>query len=329
MNTKFPATALIPAPAPALPAALAAKLEEHAHAARGALAPETERAMRKASAAFTGWAASRALEPPLPATPGTVAAYVDHMAAHGWAPASIRQAAWAIGAMHRAAGVEDPTKAEVVRLALKRMGKALGTRQRQAAPIGEYELRRIMETAGTRLADQRNLALLLTMRDLLARRSEVVALDVADVAYDRDGSATVLIRRSKTDQLAEGAELYLSARAVAALRRWLAAAGISEGAAFRAVNKGGRVGERLQPDQVARIVKRMAERAGLKPEVVARVSGHSCRVGMAQDLVAGGADLAGVMQAGRWKSPMMPARYTARLEAKRGAVAQLYQRQSG
>ncbi len=52
------------------------------------------------------------------------------------------------------------------------------------------------------------------------------------------------------------------------------------------------------------------------------MSGHSCRVGMAQDLVASGADMAGVMQAGRWKSPQMPARYSARLEAKRGAVAQ-------
>ena len=45
---------------------------------------------------------------------------------------------------------------------------------------------------------------------------------------------------------------------------------------------------------------------------------------MAQDLVAGGADLAAVMQAGRWKSPTMPARYAERLLAKRGAVASHY-----
>lgn len=77
------------------------------------------------------------------------------------------------------------------------------------------------------------------------------------------------------------------------------------------------------------MLKRLARKAGLKPEVVERVSGHSCRVGMAQDLVADGADLAGVMQAGRWKSPTMPARYTARLEAKRGAVARLHMRKGG
>ena len=78
---------------------------------------------------------------------------------------------------------------------------------------------------------------------------------------------------------------------------------------------------------LARIVKRMAERAGMALETVERVSGHSCRVGMAQDLVASGEDVAGVMQAGRWKSPLMRARYSARLQAKRGAVARLYERQ--
>jgi len=65
----------------------------------------------------------------------------------------------------------------------------------------------------------------------------------------------------------------------------------------------------------------MAERAGIDATLI---SGHSARVGMAQDLVAHGAELAAVMQAGRWKSPTMPARYAERLSAGRGAVAQYY-----
>ncbi len=74
---------------------------------------------------------------------------------------------------------------------------------------------------------------------------------------------------------------------------------------------------------MARIIKRLARKAGLPDAAIARMSGHSCRVGMAQDLVAAGADVAGLMQAGRWKSMQMPARYSERLEAKRGVVAQL------
>jgi integrase len=164
------------------------------------------------------------------------------------------------------------------------------------------------------------LALILLMRDLLARRSEAVALNVADVSYDPDGSGTVLIRRSKTDQTGQGRELYVSPQAIAQLRRWLEITAIVEGPIFRAVNKAGRPGPRLQAAEVARIIKRMARKAGLAAEAM---SGHSCRVGMAQDLVAAGADVAGLMQAGRWKSMQMPARYSERLEAKRGVVAQL------
>jgi hypothetical protein len=113
---------------PALvPLELVTRLEAHAHAARGTLAPETERALRRGSAAFTGWTASQDLTP-LPALPAVVSAYVDHLATSGRAAASIRQAMWAIGAMHQAIGAEEPTKAEVVRLALKRMARASGAR---------------------------------------------------------------------------------------------------------------------------------------------------------------------------------------------------------
>ena len=45
--------------------------------------------------------------------------------------------------------------------------------------------------------------------------------------------------------------------------------------------------------------------------------------------MAGGADLPEVMQAGRWKSPTMPARYAERLLAGRGAVARYYEKRGG
>jgi hypothetical protein len=64
-----------------------------------------------------------------------VAAYVDALTRLGRKPASIRQAVWAIATLHLAAALADPSKAEVVRLALKRMARTLGTRQRQAAPL--------------------------------------------------------------------------------------------------------------------------------------------------------------------------------------------------
>ena len=54
-------------------------------------------------------------------------------------------------------------------------------------------------------------------------------------------------------------------------------------------------------------------------------TGHSGRVGMAQDLARSGVELPELMTAGRWKSSRMPARYTERQAAGRGAVARYYQ----
>jgi site-specific recombinase XerD len=290
------------------------------------LAPETERALRKASASFSSWAAAQGL-PALPATPETLAAYVDALTGSGRKPASIRQAVWAVATLHRAAALPDPAKAEVVRLALKRMARTLGTRQRQAAPLGRAELIQIFDTTGSTLSEWRDLALLRTMRDMLARRSEVVALEFADLEFAADGTATVLIRRSKTDQAGAGEVCWLARQTAHLLRRWLDAAGITAGPIFRPVSKTGVVGSTaLAGGQVSRILKRLAQQAGLEPSAV---SGHSVRVGMAQDLVASGNDLPAVMQAGRWKTPAMPARYAERLLAGRGAVARMQGRGNG
>lgn len=62
-------------------------------------------------------------------------------------------------------------------------------------------------------------------------------------------------------------------------------------------------------------------------EEVARISGHSSRVGAAQDMVRHGVDLPAVMQAGRWRSPEMVGRYTRRLDARRSGAAKLAERQ--
>jgi hypothetical protein len=74
---------------------------------------------------------------------------------------------------------------------------------------------------------------------------------------------------------------------------------------------------------VARIFKRMALAAGLSAAEAARVSGHSSRVGAAQDMVRYGVELPAVMQAGGWRTPEMVARYTRRLDARRSGAAKL------
>jgi site-specific recombinase XerD len=301
---------------------IARRLEAHARAARGALADQTYRALASDSRIWSAWCAERNLSV-LPAEPTAVVAFVDAQAEFK-SPATVRRYIATIAHMHRAAELADPTKAEIVRLAVKRLVRAKGSRQRQAAPLGELAAERILATQPKTLAGLRNVALMLVMRDLLARRSEAAALTIEDLTFAEDGSATALIARSKTDQEGAGAVRWLSPRTVAALRAWLDCARITSGPLFRAIRKNGVAKPSpLEAGEIARLLKDMATKAGIDPTMI---SGHSARVGMSQDLVAAGADLAAVMQAGRWKTPTMPARYSEHLLAAKGAVAQYYQR---
>jgi len=71
------------------------------------------------------------------------------------------------------------------------------------------------------------------------------------------------------------------------------------------------------------VFKAMAKLAGISPELVATISGNSSRVGAAQYQVRDGVELPAVMQADGWSSPTMVARYSAKLEVRRGGAAKL------
>src|SRR3954453_7751559 len=103
------------------------------------------------------------------------------------------------------------------------------------------------------------------------RRSELAALDVEDVLPTEEG-LVVKLRRSKTDPEGKGRDVGIpygstpSTCPVRSLAAWKTAAGISEGALFRGVDRHGHVGTiRLHKDSVGLVIKRVAEAAGLDP----------------------------------------------------------------
>jgi integrase len=75
--------------------------------------------------------------------------------------------------------------------------------------LGWHQIKRFLITAGDGIRADRERALLSVGYDTMARRSELVALDVEDFSFMEDGSGRVIIRRSKTDQAGEGS-VYLS-----------------------------------------------------------------------------------------------------------------------
>lgn len=70
----------------------------------------------------------------------------------------------------------------------------------------------------------------------------------------------------------------------------------------------------LSDTTVKRLIKVAAERAGLDDSLADGFSGHSMRVGAAQDLLCAGYDTASIMRAGGWKSINVLARYLENAE---------------
>lgn len=299
-----PADAVVPGPAFDLEA-LAARA---AGLAEGARAANTRKAYSSDWRHFTGWCAGHGLVA-LPAAPATVGLY---LAAHETtlSMATLTRRLSAIAVAHRMAGHPMDTRHPAIRDVLRGLRRAKGVAQDHAEALTVPLLRRLLATCGDRLIDRRDRALLLVGFGAALRRSELVGLDLDDVAVVPEG-LRVTIRRSKGDQEGEGAVIAVGRTGTetcpaAAYAAWIAATGIGEGAVFRGINRHGRIGARLSTDAVSEIVQRRAAAAGLDP---APFSGHSMRAGFATSAALAGVEERLIMRQTRHKSAQTVRRY--------------------
>jgi integrase len=307
------------APQPVLKGPLAELLEWQAMA-EGAYSPNTLRAQKADGAIFQSFCESRG-EPYLPADPKTIRAFIEDRTAAGKKPATIKRYVATIARAHIAAGLLNPCSSEAVRLGLKQMGRETSARQDQAHPLGWKEIKEFIASAGQGLRADRERAMLCVAYETLARRGELVALEVRDIEFHPDGNGQALIRRGKTDADGQGRAAYLSRETVRWLKVWLDHAGIVEGAVFRRLIGQHQIGGPLNPGSIAPIFKRVAQWIGMPERLIDQVSGHSTRVGATQDLAALDIDLAAITQAGGWKSPRMPLQYAEKINVGRSGMA--------
>jgi integrase len=288
--------------------------------AHGAFAANTVRAWKADWEIFSTFCRTYRLEP-LPASPKTVRDFVLECVANQKKPATIRRYVSTIGQAHRAAHVPDPTSTEAVKMALKEMSRSVPARQRQARGLVWAEIAEFLAFEPRGLRDIRDRALVAVAYDTMCRRDELVNLRIEDLADSGDGSGSVLIRRSKTDTAGEGATAYLSPLTMRLVVAWLEASQLKSGPLFaRVVGRDG-VGDVLTAQIVTAVLRKVGQWVGLPAEEWQRISGHSARVGAAQDLLALNIDMASVMQAGRWRDTRMPMRYGEKVLASRGAMA--------
>ena len=282
----------------------------------GAYSPNTIRAYRADILEFIHYCATVGYGA-LPAMPQTVANFLSACAAHGNKTATIRRKAASISAIHRLSGLQDPAKHPEVKIALRKISRQLGTRFVQAYPVTRSVLNKLLGVCSADLWGLRNRALLLLAYDYMCRRSELVSLRVEDMEWLSAQGMSVLLRRSKTDQHGAGKWLDLSTESSNAVEDWLQAAGIRCGLILRGILPNGKVTSALGESRIPRIYKSLAKAAGLPEGAVQDISGHSMRVGAAQDLLNQGASLPQIMVRGGWSKTDTVMRY---VQKARGVV---------
>ena len=143
------------------------------------------------------------------------------------------------------------------------------------------------------------------------RRSEVVALDLAD--FDPvTGALKVRGGKGGKDRT-----VYLPSSAKGVVAEWLPVRGVRAGPLLYPVSKGKRVQRRRLTDQaVLYLLQKRARETGVES-----FSPHDCRRTFISELLAAGVDLVTVSQLAGHASPLTTARYDRRgEEAKRSAV---------
>jgi integrase len=253
---------------------------------------------------FEGWGGA------IPAKPETVASYLaEH--ADTLAVATLVRRVASISKAHEARNLPNPCRAEIVKATLRGIKRHKGCAQDQARALVRDDLFRVLDAMGDGVKDLRDRALLLIGFAGGFRRSELVALDCADVETVRQG-LIVTVRRSKTDQEGQGRKLgvpYGRTRhcPVLALERWIEVSRVESAAIFRPVDRHGRIAQdRLSGDAVSVIVKERVAAAGFDPT---GYSGHSLRAGFATSGVREGISTLKIRQQTGHASDAMLQRY--------------------
>jgi site-specific recombinase XerD len=273
-------------------------------------AQNTRRAYRADWADFDGWC-SKYRRVSLPAAPDTVAYYLADRS-QTLKTSTLQRRLATISEAHRAADHESPTKHPKVRLVWAGIRREKGTAQAHMKPVLTKHIRLMVGHLPDTLLGARDRALLLLGFAGAMRRSELVGLDVTDLAVADEG-LVVNMRRGKTDQFGAGRKIGIpkgehpETCPVRAVQAWLERSEVVEGPLFRAVNRHGHVSPtRLSDRAVADVVKRSLKTAGKSTR---RFAGHSLRAGLITQAAMAGVSERAIQDQSGHKSLLVMRRY--------------------
>lgn len=274
-------------------------------------------------------------------SPDDMQDYLCHLQAIGRATSTISVHAALISMLHRNAGLVPPTVATDVVRARKKINRTAvmsGERTGQAAPFCRPDLNRLDAAwnHSPRLQQLRDLAFMHVAYSTLLRMSELSRLRIRDISHAADGRIILDVGWTKTILQSGGIIKALSAKSSGRLSEWITAAGLSgepDAVIFCPVHRSNRIAKVSEVPMSAPCLEEIYRRARLAAGETnaletnkgryASWSGHSPRVGAAQDMARKGISIAQIMQEGTWTQTQTVMRYIRMVEAHRGAMVTL------
>ena len=239
----------------------------------------------------------------MPADPKIISLYLTHLSQTSKFSTLKRRIA-SISVIHKLKDHYIDTKHPIIRENLLGIKRLKGSNQKAKKPILINDLKLIINVINklniNEIKKTRDKALILTGFAGGFRRSELVALEIDDIEFVREG-VKIFVKRSKTDQSGEGmtkaipsfdSTLYCP---VLHLQDWMA--------------KGKNVNRKIFPisdKSVALIIKKYAYLAGLDGS---KYAGHSLRSGFATSTAESGAEERNIMAMTGHKTTQMVRRY--------------------
>lgn len=281
----------------------------------------------------------------LPLSSDDLRDYLTWLQSAGRASSTIATHASLISMLHRNAGLLPPNTAPTVFRAIKKINRVAvvtGERTGQAVPFRLADLMTLDSrwANSPHLKEVRNLAFLHVAYSTLLRVSELARLRVGDLTRAEDGRIILDVAWTKTIVQTGGLIKALSALSTRRLTEWIAISGLAgEPDAFlfcpvHRTNKATLITEKplTTPSLEAIFAQAWREAGQGQPKTnknrYSGWSGHSARVGAAQDMAKQGYAVAQIMQEGTWKKPETLMRYIRNVDAHAGAMIDLMEKKS-
>lgn len=271
----------------------------------------------------------------LPASPDDVADYLYHLKHDlNRTVNTVNQHHAQINNIHKHAGLARPSESMEVSLGMKRMRRTAvtsGERISQAIPLHVRDVFRLADfwDSSDRLADRRNLAFIGVAYNSLLRISEVARLRVQDIHFQPDGSATLNVGYTKTIVDQYGVVKKLSEEVAGWLKEWIELANLADTPDALVFCKVGRYNHAQQiAEPLARVnIEKIFAAAWFTANGISKGTkryrtwtGHSARVGAAQDMAEHGKTLPQIMHEGTWKRPEQVLNYIRNIDAEKSVM---------